>query len=482
MPSRTIRNDLHPNEDERENGRMERRETQTTSVVYRATNKKTGKSYIGKARSYLKLVNGKYSRFGGKGRFKRHWTNAHGKPTSKSYNDCPIFYEALRASDIGDWWITILDVGSHDDATGMENKLILEHGTAMLNKGYNTFVGRTGPVDKKTSAKFKARKAAANTTRAAGGVLRRVEGRAALPLNVYRRPKGFIVQVKVNGVAVAFSYLAGNDSDEKLWKASIAAKVAQDLVEQANGTKITTDQFKAMAKPKLAAAIRAAGPYRRAAVADTSTDDEDSSDEESNVDQESSVDEDEDSDSDIEDDLGCRPPDDSSYDSDEFYEPDPSMNVRSRFQIDSDIDDIETLASESESSGADSHFMRRFLKPQGKKFVQISVSEDDNEDSSSDLDDLFSGTMDAPATRVKTEKAPVVAKTSSKTVTTSKTVSQSKSVTTSKTRTERKPATSKSGSKSAAHRKSSKKKTATKTKSKSKPKQKSKSKQAVAEC
>ena len=451
---------------------MERRETQTTSVVYRATNKKTGKSYIGKARSYLKLVNGKYSRFGGKGRFKRHWTNAHGKPDSKSYNDCPIFYEALRESDIGDWWITILYVGPHDDATDMESELILEHGTAMLNKGYNTFVGRTGPVDKKTSAKFKARKAASNTTRAAGGVLRRVKGRAALPLNVYRRKNGFIVQVKVNGKAVAFSYMAGGDPDRQLWEATIAAREAQALVERANGTKITMNEFKAMAKPKLAAAIRAAGPYRKGMVAnaedDASASDEDSSDDESSVDEDA----DEDYDSDIGDDL-C-PPDDTPYDSDDFDENDPPMSLRSRFQDDSDLDDIETLESESESSDAEEFFSRRVPKPRRRRRpVQISESEDDDEDSSSDLDNLFSDTMDAPATRVKTKKAPVVSKTSSKTVTTSKTVS--KSVTTSKTRTERKPVTSKSGSKSSAHRKSSKKKTTTKAKPKPKPKPKSKS-------
>lgn len=71
MPNKLVLlNDLYPELDTDINGYFYDQETEDTGVVYRIENIMDGKSYIGKASSYLNK-----KKHGARGRFKNHWTN-----------------------------------------------------------------------------------------------------------------------------------------------------------------------------------------------------------------------------------------------------------------------------------------------------------------------------------------------------------------------------------------------------------------------
>ncbi len=218
-------NDKIPAMDREFNKQFYRQETMDTGVVYGAFNLKTGKEYIGKCFSYEKHGNHKQTPYGAKGRFRRHWSN---KSSELAYNECPIFYEALRNSELDDWFIFTLKVSSKNHLKECETRLIKKYMTSNPEYGYNYFVGDNKPDNPEHLAKYQSAKAKANADRAVGGVLRKREHSANLPPNInYRRKEkngiiteGYFVQIKINGHLYNRAFLARNDTmEEKLKQA-----------------------------------------------------------------------------------------------------------------------------------------------------------------------------------------------------------------------------------------------------------------------
>lgn len=238
-------NDQFPERDLVDNGKNYKKETLTTWVIYEAFNEKTKKSYIGKARSYEKHGSEKEpTMYGGKGRFKRHWSNAHNSK-SRAYNDCPIFYEALRNSDILDWFIYVWKVCDSESAAEWEKKFIEEHKTSNPKKGYNINVGDDKPNDPLYLLKYQSAKAASNAARAANGALKKKAHNKDLPANINYRKKtnkdgsigeGYFVQIKIDGHLYNKAFLS-------------SAMTMEDKLEAA---KKTLDKFKVEATTKRA--------------------------------------------------------------------------------------------------------------------------------------------------------------------------------------------------------------------------------------
>ena len=160
-----------PKIDKKLNGDYYDQETEETGVIYRIFNVTTYKSYIGRAKSYSKDG----YRHGSIGRFNEHWTAAHSKSTSKKYNDCPVFYSALRDSNRDDWLVFVLVVCSIEDLKDQETELIQEHKTSNPKYGYNIFVGNNKPDNEEYNTKYVNKKCNTNTERAIGGKMKRAK-------------------------------------------------------------------------------------------------------------------------------------------------------------------------------------------------------------------------------------------------------------------------------------------------------------------
>jgi hypothetical protein len=221
-------NDLDSDEDERINGRFYSQETENTAVVYEAFNMKTGKSYIGSAYSYEKHGDQPSTEYGTKGRFKRHWSNK--SSGGRAYNDCPVFYEALRNSDIHDWYIFTLKVSHKKHIKRDEKKLIEKLGTYSKKYGYNYLVGTKKPLDAEYNTQYTSAKIKSNVERAVGGKMKNREHSKDLPPNInYRISKkkdgtkcgeGYFVQIKIDGVLYNKAFLSMTETMEvKLQKA-----------------------------------------------------------------------------------------------------------------------------------------------------------------------------------------------------------------------------------------------------------------------
>ena len=197
-------NDLFPDMDMDDDYYDE--ETEETRVVYRILNIMSDKSYIGKTYSYVGHGKRKSLRYGAIGRFKRHWLNRN---SEIAQNECSIFYEALRNSEIHDWFIFTLKVCPKKYLKKWETIMTKKYRTPNSKYGYNYFVGDNKPNDKIYLAKYKSRKAEANVNRAKDGKLRREKHSKNLPSNInYRLSKkkdgticgeGYFVQIKING-------------------------------------------------------------------------------------------------------------------------------------------------------------------------------------------------------------------------------------------------------------------------------------------
>lgn len=235
-----ILNDLNPDEDEQINGRFYEEETEDKAVVYEAFNMKTGKSYIGSAFSYEKHGDKPSSRYGAKGRFRRHWSNkSSNNPVIR--NECPVFYEALRNSDILDWYIFTLKVGPKKHIKEYETRRAEKLESYNQKYGYNYLVGTKKPLDAELEAHYANKKADANVQRAKGGKMRQRDHSIGVPQNINYRAtfkkkngkiiktkngkkiktsEGYFVQIKINGILYNKAFLSLTESmDVKLQKA-----------------------------------------------------------------------------------------------------------------------------------------------------------------------------------------------------------------------------------------------------------------------
>jgi len=213
-------NDSFPKIDQKKNGAFYAKETIETGVVYQAFNLKEGKSYIGRVSSYEKHGDHPMTRYGAKGRFRRHWSN---KDSDLAYDECPIFYDVLRRSDLEDWFIFTLKVCSLKHLKEYETRLTKLYNTSDPEYGYNYFVGDNKPNSSEHLKKYQSAKAKSNADRAVGGGLRQKEHSKNLPPNInYRKTikdgivvsEGYFVQIKINGKLYNKAFLSKFDTME----------------------------------------------------------------------------------------------------------------------------------------------------------------------------------------------------------------------------------------------------------------------------
>lgn len=199
-------NDLFPDLDWDMNGYYYNKETKDTGVIYKIDNIMNGKSYIGRSYSYHGENDNLY-RHGAKGRFKTHWY-FKSIYNAKHFNDCPFFYEALRESDIHDWFVYVLKVCPKNELQKWETIFIRKYNTSDPNIGYNIFVGNNKPEDIEHLKKYQNNKALSNTNRAENSKMKRTEKNKNLPTYISYYPitkdnvlirEGYMVRIKVNG-------------------------------------------------------------------------------------------------------------------------------------------------------------------------------------------------------------------------------------------------------------------------------------------
>lgn len=205
-----LNNQIGYMEDDKLNGKFYELENEDTGVIYRALNIVENKTYIGQAYSYEKHGKKPATRYGARGRFKRHWSN---KSNPRAYNECPKFYEALRRSKINDWLIFTIYVGSKKKLKEKETKFIQEFKTANPKFGYNKFVNNK-PEDPIYREEYQIRKAKSNVDRAANGAMKRTANSKGIPANIYSRKTGYVVQIKINGKMYFKAFLSLQDSME----------------------------------------------------------------------------------------------------------------------------------------------------------------------------------------------------------------------------------------------------------------------------
>lgn len=173
MPVKKILlNDQYPDLDADFNGYYYDKETTETTVIYLVHNVHTNMSYIGRTRSYGKAGN----RRGAKFRFKAHWWSANNNyDNPKKFNDCPLFFPALRESNIEDWFVCTIKVCHKDDEREWETKLTLKYNTTDPSIGYNSRVGNNISNHKPTAAAQSKKIANSNSKRAIGGKMKRAK-------------------------------------------------------------------------------------------------------------------------------------------------------------------------------------------------------------------------------------------------------------------------------------------------------------------
>jgi hypothetical protein len=229
--------------DKKYKDKIQKSETQDTGVIYLIYNVNTKKAYIGKAYSYVKNGNQPIRKHGANDRFERHWTAAH-----NGENDCPVFYEALRDSDIDDWRVYTLGVCSKKHLCEKERRYIELYRSSNPKYGYNFFVGTKKPDDEGYLEKYQTKKAQSNAKRAIGGKLRKKEHSQDLPPNIhYRAPKnkngkqcgeGYFVQIKLNGVLYNKAFLSSQYTmEQKLDQAKAQLEFFRKQAAKLSGSK-----------------------------------------------------------------------------------------------------------------------------------------------------------------------------------------------------------------------------------------------------
>ena len=237
-------NDLLPQLDQNYNGVFYDQENEDTGVIYMIYNIAEDKAYIGKAFSYVKNGNQKIRRHGAKDRFYKHWMAAHNNVVV----DCPIFYEALRNSDLHDWIVFTIKVCPKDELKTWETDLVEQYDTSNPQFGYNYFVGDNKPNNKEILAKYQKAKANSNINRAKDGAMRNKKYNKDLPPNIYCRihkdkngkihKRGYFVRIKINGKVYTQEFTSKDDSDEeKLAKAKKQLKVFKKKATKKSGSK-----------------------------------------------------------------------------------------------------------------------------------------------------------------------------------------------------------------------------------------------------
>lgn len=199
-----------------------KQETNDTGVIYKITNKQNGKFYIGRAFSYVKNGNQPLRKHSGQDRFYKHYMAAQ-----NNSNDCPIFYAALKNTNMDDWTVETIAICSKKHLKEYETRCIKNMKSYLPEIGYNYFIADNKPDDGANRESYETKKAATNRNRAKDCALKKDD--IDLPSNIYRRSKelqgrtvsGLFVQIKPNGKkAVSKGFMSAKDTDaQKLEKA-----------------------------------------------------------------------------------------------------------------------------------------------------------------------------------------------------------------------------------------------------------------------
>jgi hypothetical protein len=184
-----------------------------SSEIYEVKNKDNGLSYFGHAQSYQSMgANKPKSLFGGIRRSNRHMNCALGDEKSKSYNDCPIFYPAIREHGQKAWRTTVHLIVPTDEAKAWETKFIEAHQSYKSKYGYNVLAGTFKPESGINKQKIEDRIDKSNRKRAVGGKLHRSEEGKKLPANVTiiknknKEIIGFHARMKIRGKTYATAF------------------------------------------------------------------------------------------------------------------------------------------------------------------------------------------------------------------------------------------------------------------------------------
>ena len=206
------------------------KESTSTVVIYQIQNIADEKSYIGYASSYEKHGDKDPSRYGGIGRFRRHWSN-HLNPDKN--RECPEFYNALKDTEPYEWFVYTLKVleNNKKKIKKWEAFYIEKYKTHEPNFGYNILVSdslsKKSSIDNKYVTDFKKRKEVGNRNRAKGGKLRKSENTVDLPTNInYRYDKdrniiGYFAQIKIDDILYNRAFLSQQVSMEDRLKQAI---------------------------------------------------------------------------------------------------------------------------------------------------------------------------------------------------------------------------------------------------------------------
>lgn len=201
---------------------VNREETEHTGVVYKVTHKETGKCYIGRAFSYVKNGNQPLRKHGAQDRFYKHW-----KAAQNGSEECPLFYEALKASQQEDWTVETLTVCSKKHLKERETCAIKKYKSYLPEKGYNVFMGDSKPDDGENKDEYEKKKAKANRDRAKDGALKK--SKDGLPPCIYNRVsklpngnvcEGYFVQIKVDGSYKSKAFMSKKQNKEEKLEAA----------------------------------------------------------------------------------------------------------------------------------------------------------------------------------------------------------------------------------------------------------------------
>jgi len=203
-----------------------------TGVVYKITNKRTGKFYIGKTISYRKDK----TRKGADGRFTEHLAKARTQSNKKINFDCPRFYPVLLESLRTDWIIETLLICPLKEMKKYETLAVKQHRSYLPEIGLNFLIADNKPNDGINATIYVDRKVKANRDRAQDGKLKKSND--GLPPNIYNKHSS--LKQKNGSISICDGYRVRIVIDDKIYDKSFMS------------TKCTMEQRLEMAKAWLA--------------------------------------------------------------------------------------------------------------------------------------------------------------------------------------------------------------------------------------
>jgi len=198
--------------------------------IYKVTNTEDkDKVYIGKANMMEKHGNQPPSKYGGKGRLRRHFSNAKSHHV-KTRNDCPDFYKAIRKYGEYVWELESLAAVPAKFGKTYESIFTLHYKSYLPELGYNIMVSDTKAVTGKNKVKLENARSAGNHNRAKNGSLKKNTDNKILPSNITSkyfpdgRLRGYRVAMTIRKNKYDKSFIKDEYSLEGLLKISINYK------------------------------------------------------------------------------------------------------------------------------------------------------------------------------------------------------------------------------------------------------------------